>query len=174
MEEQTPTQPQQPQKRVMPKSELDLVLMTTDSVWGKSDVPAPLQQALKQFEKVLDKEGELIYDKEGNPIVTEGNLWSLLGFYTRDMRLANLSMWDGEFQYCQYFLDLAGDMLSEKLLEPFVICLRRVATILELSQSKGGFLRRRMNTFTSENTPLDSEPPKKSLFGTSKKQKGRV
>lgn len=170
--EPTKQQPKQQQRRVMPKSELDLTLMTTDSVWGKSEVPPQLQNALKRFEKVLDKEGELIHDKEGNPIVTEDNLWSLLGFYTRDIRLANLSMWDGEFQYCQYFLDLAGDLLSEKLLEPFIICLRRVATILELSQSKGGFLRRRMNTFTSESTPLGGEPPKKSLFGTSKQKKG--
>lgn len=154
----------------MPKSELDLVLMTTDSVWGKSEVPPELQNALKRFKKILDKEGKSIYDKDGNPIVTEDNLWSLLGFYTRDVRLANLSLWDGEFQYCQYFLDLAGDMLSEQLLEPFIICLRRVATILELSQSKGGFLRRRMNTFTSESTPI-TEPPKKSLFGASKNKK---
>ncbi len=162
------TTQQQPQRRVMPKSELDLSLMTTDSVWGKAEVPQELQSALKKYKHQLDEDGKEIFDKEGNPIVTEQSLWSLLGFYTRDVRLANLSLWNGEFQYCQYFLDLAGDMLSEKQLEPFIICLRRVATVLELSQSKGGFLRRRLNTFTNESTPLDSEPPKKSLFGASK------
>ncbi len=157
----------------MPKSELDLSLMTTDSVWGKDEVPIQLQNALKRYEATLDKKGKKIFDEEGNPIVTEDSLWSLLGFYTRDVRLANLSLWNGEFEYCQYFLDLAGDMLSEKQLEPFIICLRRVATVLELSQSKGGFLRRRINTFTSESTPLNGEPPKKSLFGTSSKGKGK-
>lgn len=164
---------QQQQRRVMPKSELDLSLMTTDSVWGKSEVPIELQSALKKYKHQLDTDGKNIFDKEGNPIVTEESLWSLLGFYTRDVRLANLSLWNGEFQYCQYFLDLAGDMLSEKLLEPFIICLRRVATVLELSQSKGGFLRRRLNTFTSESTPLNTEPPKKSLFGAGNKGKGK-
>ena len=165
---------QQQQRRVMPKSELDLSLMTTDSVWGKDEVPVQLQSALKKYKNQLDKDGKTIFDKTGNPIVTEESLWSLLGFYTRDVRLANLSLWNGEFQYCQYFLDLAGDMLSEKLLEPFIICLRRVATVLELSQSKGGFLRRRINTFTSESTPLNSgEPPKKSLFGANNKGKGK-
>lgn len=157
------------ERRVMPQSELDLSLMTTDSVWGKQEVPQQLQNSLKKYMKLMDDKGELIYDKEGNPVVSEANLWGLLGFYTRDMRLANLSQWNGELQYCQYFLDLSGDMLAEEMLEPFVICLRRVATILELSQSKGGFLRRRMNTFTQESTPLENEPSKKSLFGVGKK-----
>lgn len=165
---------QKPQRRVMPQSELDLVLMTTDSVWGKTDVPLGLQNKLKAYMQVMDKDGKLIYDEKGSPVVSEDNLWGLLGFFTRDMRLANLSVWNGELKYCQYFLDLAGDFLQSEMIEPFLICLQRAATVLELSQSKGGFLRRRMNTFTQESTALDSEPPKKSLFGSQKKDKVRA
>jgi hypothetical protein len=106
--------------------------------------------------------------------VSKESLWGLLGFYTRDMRLANLSTFNGEVEYCQYFTDLAGDFLQTNMVEPFIICLQRVATILELSQSKSGFLRRKMNTFTQESIRkgFDDEPPKKQLFGVKKRDQG--
>lgn len=155
--------PQQQQRRTLPQNDLDLALMTTDSVWGKSEVPLELRNRLAKYYE----SGE-----DGNKKITMESLWGLLGFYTRDMRLANLSSWNGEFTYCQYFLDLAGDYLQANMVEPFMICLSRVATVLELSQSKGGFLRRKMNTFTQESIHREDEPPKKSLFGTGKKQDG--
>jgi hypothetical protein len=37
--------------------------------------------------------------------------------------------------------------------------------VLELSQSKGGFLRRRQNTLTQEHFQQELAPPKKNLFG---------
>lgn len=152
-------------KRTMPRSDLDFNLMTTDSVWGSPYIPQELQDRVaKQF---------LEYDQDGKEHITKESLWGLLGFYTRDMRLANLSVLNGEVNYCQYFLDLANDFLQADLVEPFVICLSRVATILELSQSKGGFLRRRMNTFTSEHYQNDLEPKKKSLFGKNQQKGGQ-
>jgi len=155
-------------RRVLPQSDLDFSLMTTDSVWGKAEVPPELRTKLGRYFMSKNKDGTQLKDDEGNPVATFESLWGLLGFYTRDVRLANLSSWNGEVEYCQYFLDLAGDFLQEDQIEPFLICLKRVATILELSQSKGGFLRRRMNTFTQESNTFEKEPPKKSLFGTGK------
>ncbi len=160
-----PTQPttqQQPTKRVMPQNELDFNLMCTDSAWGKAEVPPELRTRLNKY---FTAKGE-----DGKEKVVIESLWGLLGFYTRDMRLANLSAWNGEMEYCQYNLDLANDLLLANMIEPFLITLSRVATVLELSQSKGGFLRRKMNTFTQEHIQSDSEPPKKSLFGTGKKK----
>lgn len=151
----------QTQKRVLPQSELDLALMTTDSVWGKPEVSPELKTRLNKY--FMSK------DEEGNQAVTIESLWGLLGFYTRDMRLANLAVLTGELNYCQYYLDLANDFLQASQIEPFVICLSRVATILELSQSKGGFLRRKMNTFTQESISGEMEPPKKNLFGARKR-----
>lgn len=150
-------------KRVMPRSDLDFNLMTTDSVWGSPHISQELRARVsKQF---------LVYNEDTQKDeVTEASLWGLLGFYTRDMRLANLSVINGEVNYCQYYLDLANDMLQADMVEPFLICLSRVATVLELSQSKGGFLRRRMNTFTSEHFQTEEGPAKKSLFGKPKKQ----
>lgn len=158
-------------KRYIPMSELDLNLMMTDSVWGKAEVPLELKEKLERYYLKKDQDGKPIFDKDGNLIGDKGSLWSLLGFYTRDMRLANLNYWNGEVQYCQYFLDLANDMLQADMIQPFLICLSRVATLLELSQSKNGFLRKNMNTLRTENTNFDNEPPKKTLFGGQKNKK---
>lgn len=159
-------QTQQPQKgkRLLPQSELDLALLTTNSVWGQPEVSAELQNRLNKFFKVKTQDG-----KEGYTIES---LWGLLGYYTRDIRFGNLSVFNGEVEYTKYYLDLAGDFLQAQMVEPFLICLSRVATVLELSQSKGGFLRRRMNTFSQEVTHQELEPPKKSLFGGQKKKEG--
>jgi len=75
-------------------------------------------------------------------------------------------------QYVQYYIDLAADLLQSGHYKPFLIALSRAATRMELSQSKGGFLRKEMNTFTSKNINEDAEPPKKSLFGGQQKQQG--
>ncbi len=162
---------EQQQKRVLPQSELDFHLMTTDSVWGKADVSHELKVKLEKYFSVKDANGKPLFDEKGNPVVNAESLWGLLGFYTRDMRLANLSSWNGEVEYCQYYLDLANDFLQAQMCEPFLICLSRVATMLELSQSKGGFLRRQMNTLRTEAMHGEFEPPKKQLFGTGDKNK---
>lgn len=164
-----PNQPKPQPKRYIPMSELDLNLMITDSVWGKQEVAPELKERLEQYYIKKDKKGKPIYI-DGQLVGDKQSLWGLLGFYTRDMRLANLNYWNGEVQYCQYFLDLANDLLQADMIKPFLISLSRVATLLELSQSKGGFLRKNMNTLRTENTNFDSEPPKKTLFGGQKKQ----
>jgi len=148
------------EKRVLPQSDLDLQLMTIDSVWGKQEINKDLKAKLSKFFVTENKE------------ITMESLWGLLGFYTRDMRLANLSQWNGEFEYCQYYLDLANDLLQAEMIEPFLVALSRVATMLELSQSKGGFLRRNQNTLTTKNLRGELDPPKKKLFGSNKKEYG--
>ena len=108
-----------------------------------------------------------IYDDDGRPVVTQEALWGMMSYYTRDLRLSNLSYKSNEIQYCQHYLDLAGDFLKEGMLKPFLVCLSRVATITELAQSKGGFLRRQMNTLRTENVEEALEPKKKNIFGRS-------
>lgn len=152
-----------PQKRVRPETELDLTLMTTDSVWGKSEVPQELITKLNRLYHSTDESGA-----EKNIIES---LWGLLGFYTRDIRLANLDKWL-ELPHVRYHLDLAGDLLNAGYVEPFLVALARAVTVLETSQSKGGFLRKRQGTFTHEQFHREEEPPKKSLFGMGKKKEG--
>ena len=151
--------------RIKPQSDLDFNLMITETLWGSNLVSPDLQEALTKHYQMLDAEGKPIYNKQGEPVVTEKAAWGLLSFYTRDIRLSNLSYQTGEIQYCQHYLDLAGDMLKEKMIVPFLICLSRAATILELAQSKGGFLRRNMNTLRMESSEEQLDPKKKSMFG---------
>ena len=155
----------QEQTRVSPQSDIDFNYLTTDSAWGRPDVPQELKDKLSKFYQSTDKEGQVTVSKE--------SLWATLGFYTRDIRLANLSEWNGELKACRYWLDLAGDYLSVDMVEPFLICLSRSATMLETSQSKGGFLRRIMNTLTHHNINSNQEPAKKGFFGGNSEQGGR-
>lgn len=148
-------------RRQVPQSDLDFNLMTTDPVWGTSQVSPELQ-------KMLSKTIEGV-DSAGNPKFSEQKLWGMLNYYTRDVRLGNLSKWD-ELPYVEYYLNLAGDFLQCGMVRPFLVSLSRAATKIELSQSKGGFLRRRLSTFTKEEYKSEIEPSKKTLFGTKKKE----
>jgi len=146
--------------RVMPSTELDMQMLTTNSVWGQPEVSQELKERLARWYKSINEDGETIINKE--------SLWGMLGYFTRDMRLANLSAWDNEIQTVRYYLELAHDLLDSDMPEPFVICLSRSAGIMETSQSKGGFLRRLFNTFRKEEYSHNAEPPKKGFFGGKK------
>lgn len=147
--------------RVLPQSELDFNLMTTDPVWGSDYVNPELKKHLRQYVGKYKDSG-------GKDVDVYRDLWSILGIYHRDMRLANLSKWDGDYEKCEYWINFAADLLEDGDAECFITCMTRAATILELSQSKNGFLRKRMHTVTSENINRDNEPPKRGLFGQKK------
>lgn len=151
--------------RIVPSNDLDLNLMLTDSVWGKSEVPPELKNKLKSLYNVAGID-------QPKDITDKASLWGLLGFFTRDMRLGNLSTFDNELQTCRYMIDLANDLLNSDMVEPFIIALSRSATILETSQSKTGFLRKNMNTLRQHNINEQTEPGKKGFMGSNKKNRG--
>jgi len=157
-------------RRIMPQSGLDFNMMLTDTMWGSPQISVQLQEKVKQREARLQmleqlKKGELPKESE------KAAAWELLSFYTRDFRLANLNSLTGEVQYCQHYIDLAGDLLRDGYMESFATSLARAATLLELSQSKNGFLRRRQNTLTSEQLQGEIEPTKKKLLFGGKSQR---
>lgn len=88
--------------------------------------------------------------------------WDLFSIYTRDMRLSNLD--DNDLTYVDYHLDLAFQLLQNNFKNSFAVALGYSATVLETRQSKKGFLRKRMNTLTTENINRDLEPPRKKIF----------
>lgn len=141
--------------RTIPRNELDLQMMSINAVWGTDDVSNSLRERLTQY--VGGTNGEL-YKRE---------LWGLLSYFTRDIRLANLDK--DEIVYCNYYLTLAGDLLNDDFIEPFMICLNRVASVLDLSQSKKGFLRKLLGSFSYYQYKSD-EPPKMGLFNKTKKE----
>lgn len=142
-------------RRIMPQSGLDFNMMLTDTMYGSQQIGAQLRRQVKTRETPDD------------PQKTEA--WELLSFYTRDLRLSNIG--DREFVYCQYYLDLAGDCLREGYMESFAKSLALAATVLELAQSKGGFLRKRQNTLTQESYSGELDQ-KKRLLSMGKKNGG--
>lgn len=151
--------------RVIPTNDLDLQLQVTNPQWGSgSDIAPELKIKLSQIEYELDENGKI---KEG---ALEEKLWGLLSFYTRDIRLGNLSSMDGELKYTRYYLDLAGDCLREGYINTFMTALSRAITILETSQSKGGFLRKLFSTIIQHKTNEEIETKKTGLLGSSTKK----
>lgn len=156
-------------QRPIPISELDLNLLLTNTEWGGQYIPPELKAKLTRVTVTpeLDDEGKLQQNEDGSvkAEIKREDLWELLGFFTRDMRLANIN--DSQFRHCNYYLNLANDYLRTDRIQPFLITLSRAVSILELSQSRGGFLRRRMNTITSENYQTQLDAKKKNFFGGS-------
>jgi len=154
---------QEQQQRFTPVSDLDFNFLTTNPSWGvevSDELDEKLVRKLKRLQ-FLNEEGEVVIPLE--------KLKAQLSFYNRDFRLGNLN--NLEVEYCATYTDIAGDCLAFKFPKSFGIALQRVATRLELSQSKGGFLRRRSNTITSENYNQSLEPQKRGMFGGKQKPK---
>jgi len=166
------------EQRRIPVSELDFNYMVVDTKWGKDDIPQSLKDLLtKKKAKVLPK-GVFYTDEENNTRESDGTIivtetvehWGKLGIYTQDMRLGNLSRALGEHKHCQYYTDLAQDLISSGMTKSGSTSLSRTASVLELSQSANGFLRKNMREHIRKETSTINEMPKKSLFGA-KKQK---
>ena len=146
-----------------PYNDLQYQFLTTEPAWGKestSDLYEAMEQELKSIK----------FDDEGNAILSESqkkNLWGMLSYFTRDLRLGNISYTTGEVQYCRFWVEFAGDCLRYGLIRSFVASMAKAITTLELSQSKGGFFRRRANTITREDF---QNTEKKSLFSSRRKE----
>lgn len=154
---QSHSTPKTPPMRSSPLNELDAMMMTTNPKWGDWDIPEELKEQLGKIQVWTDKE-------TGKEVMSLASLWGLLGYYTRDLRLGNLSNVGGEVNYCAEHLDFAGDCLRESYPASFMTALSRTITVIELSQSKAGFLRKRQGTFTQEHLGKPLEPDKKGIF----------
>jgi hypothetical protein len=130
-------------------------MMTTESAWGLPDMNPEIREALTETVFSRDEDGQLYEEKK--------QLWDRFSIYTRDLRLGNIA--GQELTYCNYVLDLAFQLLQKDMYRSASIALGYVATVIETSQSKNGFLRRRMNTLTNESVNMELEPPKKRIFG---------
>lgn len=131
--------------------------MIVDSEWGK-DIAPELAERLSELGKDIKQ------NKDGSLKVEKTKLWGLLSYYTRDMRLGNLDK--NTYIVATEWLDFAGDMLRIGLIKSFLTSLSRVITMLELSQSRNGFLRKRLSTVTQESyNEFSDKDVKKGLFG---------
>lgn len=152
----------------IPYNDLHLQFQLTEPAWGKegtSDLYAGLQTQINKVKR--DETGKFYLSEK-----VKRNLWGYLAYFTRDLRLGNLSPFNGEIDYCRYYLELAGDCLRSNCIKAFVTCLSKVITTIEISQSKGGFLRRRGGTITREDINVqDTKKPFKGIMGGQREDK---
>lgn len=144
-----------------PYDELDFASMSLNPSWGR-EATHELNEKLSFMQEVKRKA------KEGEELTVEEKrefLWGLLTFYTRDIRLGNLK--DAEMNYCQWYIDFAGDCLEKGFIRSFMTSLRRAITRIELSQSRRGFRTKEGNTIRKEES-FSTDPKKKKLFGKPK------
>lgn len=107
-----------------------------------------------------NKEGLRYVEIEGQTYINVNDLVTNLDFFTRDIRLSNYNQDD--IDIARWYIKFGGACASYKYFNAFNFCLLQVANISETSQGRGGFLRKILNTLTSENIQKILEPPKKS------------
>jgi hypothetical protein len=141
-----------------PFDSLDAQYKQTEPAYGKEASPQ-FYERLKKIKgaaiPLWNANGTPQLDKYGQQIhaVTYDHLYDVLAYFTRDIRLGNLS--GSDLKYCEYYLKIAGDCLRMGLIESFLTAYSYCATRLELSQSKNGFFRKNQNTVTTQRVNTD-------------------
>jgi len=158
-------------RRIMPKSDLDLQMMLTEPQWGKVEAIKGAEERLQRYTKRKYLKGETLivngemyqFDQDTVHNSTE-SIWATLNaIFVRDLRLGKLDR--GEIANVRHYLDIAHDALQMQLPTACVTAMARVASLVEPSQSKSGWLRRLFNTLRQEKVETGFEPKKKSLLG---------
>jgi hypothetical protein len=152
-------------KRDMPLNELDLQMIMTEPNW--SDAGEGLRDTFKQ-QVSLSQESQLYVNENQEVVVPDRNLLEIMEVFQRDLRLGNLRRKDGELERARFMMDLALDCFNEGYTEPCVLLLHRVATMIDTSQSDGGFLRNLFSTLIKKDVTEDITPKKRGLFGKPK------
>ena len=140
-------------QQTIPFDSLQLAYLVTDSSWGK-ELPETLKEKFNR--DIINSKGK---------IKTE-DLWGLYSMYRRDLRLGNLDSKNGELEVCEAWLNLSADLLRDGYVVSFLAAMSRVITIIEISQSKKGFLRNRLSPQIRETTiKSENEQQKKGITG---------
>jgi len=151
----TQQKPPQQTARYVPANDLDLQMSITNPAWQELS-PELRGKLVKQVgEKIIKGEKEKVYEE----------LAGVLGIYTRDIRLGNISPITGEFDFIVYYLELAVDLLSVGMVESSITSLNKALSRLEPSSSRGGFVRKLLNTVRNENVNKTLEPEKRRIMG---------
>jgi len=157
-----------------PSTDLDFQQQLTDPFISSPYVDTGFVNKFKKFSYQYNKKGEVILDENGQPLlVIEKDLFSVLKMFTRDWRLGNINMRE-EAGYIRHHLDLASDILinlGDEFRASALMSFERALCVNETSQSKGGFLRKMLNTFIHKQTPIDDDNggQKRNLLGFGKK-----
>jgi len=163
-------------KAPRPNTDLDFQQQLTDTFFSSEFMDNNFTNKFREFEIRLDDNGESIKNENGDDkIFLSRDLWAVLQIFNRDWRLGNIDT-KREAIYIRHYLDLSSDILitlGDDFREPALISLERALAVNETSQSKGGFLRKMLNTFIHKTTPNVSdgdEKTKRNLLGFGKRK----
>jgi len=121
--------------------------------------------------QLVNKEGKVITNDKEQPVEVDAkeSSWGLLSYYSKDLRLGYLNdqitKGSNEVEIANFYLNIAGDCLRLGYPKAFETALRRVITLIELSQSRNGNLRRDMITIKQDISQSINKPKKKGLLG---------
>lgn len=166
---------QQQQQMPRPNTDLDFQQQLTDPFVSSPYVAPAFSNKFKEFEFARDEKGDKITDENGQYVIyVKRDLWNILQMFTRDWRLGNIDT-KREAVYIRHYINLSADImvtLGDDFREPALISLQRALAVNETSQSKGGFVRKILNTFIHKTTPNQDEKNgnSRNLFGLGKKQ----
>jgi hypothetical protein len=141
----------------MPYDKLEFQAQLINPTYG---IPSEYSQHAKDNMKVPDENGEI-----------ENLLANMNIIFKRDVRFGFLKRLHNEVNYVQEFIDFGSDLLSWKLKRSAATCITRAATVLEVSQSENGNLRKELNTFTKKSSTEIKEAKDNSLWGGSKDER---
>lgn len=121
--------------------------------------------------QLVNKEGKVITNDKEQPVEVDAkeSSWGLLSYYSKDLRLGYLNdqitKGSNEVEIANFYLNIAGDCLRLGYPKAFETALRRVITLIELSQSRNGNLRRDMITIKQDISQSINKPKKKGILG---------
>ena len=151
-----------------PNTDLDFQAQLTDPFTSSEYVNPNFSNKFKDIVYFKDETtGEV-------QAVVKRDLWAILQIFNRDWRLGNIDKKE-EAVFIRYNIDLCADILNllgDDFKQPALICFERALCVNETSQSKGGFLRRMLNTFIHKTNNNNEQPKKSGFLSFAKKNKG--
>ena len=160
-----------------PNTDLDFQQQLTDPFISSPYVDVSFSNKFKEYDYLRDDKGQPIKNESGNySVVVKRDLWAVLQMFTRDWRLGNIDT-KREAVYIRHYLDLTTDiitLLGDDFRECALISFERALVVNETSQSKGGFLRKMLNTFIHRTTPnvdSDNNKSQRNLLGMGSKKR---
>jgi len=121
--------------------------------------------------QLVDQKGNVVKNDKDKPVEVDAkeSSWGLLSYYSKDLRLGylndNITKGSNEVEIANFYLNIAGDCLRLGYPKSFETALRRVITLIELSQSRNGNLRRDMITIKQDISQSINKPKKKGILG---------
>ena len=148
----------QQNKIPMPQANTDLAFQQslTDPFTSSQYVDPSFMNKFKDI-SFIEKDGQTFAK-------VEKDLWAILQIFNRDWRLGNIDKKE-EAVFIRYNIDLCADILNllgDDFKQPALICFERTLCVNETSQSKGGFMRRMLNTFIHKTSNTTDDRTKKS------------